>query len=190
MELKKYIKIIDNSLPLEDIANLVKFVKKLDYKKSRVGAQGHIKEDVRKVHDYGLENLKPSLTEAKWSNFLRFFFVSAIKRYINDTVKKNPHEISTGIVKEVTALKYEEGGHYIYHTDYFNEQPRQFSLILMLNNDFEGGEITFTTPSYENEYTIKNAPGRLLVWPSNFMFPHKVNKVTKGTRFSIVGWSH
>ena len=60
----------------------------------------------------------------------------------------------------------------------------------MLNNDFEGGEITFTTPSYENEYTIKNAPGRLLVWPSNFMFPHKVNKVTKGTRFSIVGWSH
>jgi hypothetical protein len=178
MELKKYIKIIDNVMPIEDIANLVKFVKKVDYKHAQVGADASVRPDLRKVHDYGLENLKPSLTEAKWSNFLRYLFTKAIRIYINDTVK------------EVTALKYETGGFYIYHTDYFDAQPRQFSLILMLNNDFEGGEIVFTTPSYEEEYRIKNVPGRLLVWPSNFMFPHKVDKVTKGTRFSIVGWSH
>jgi|TARA_R100000455_G_C6272459_1_gene129253 Rps23 Pro-64 3,4-dihydroxylase Tpa1-like proline 4-hydroxylase len=190
MELKKYIKIIDNVMPIEDIANLVKFVKKVDYKHAQVGADASVRPDLRKVHDYGLENLKPSLTEAKWSNFLRYLFTKAIRIYINDTVKKNAHEIGTGVVKEVTALKYETGGFYIYHTDYFDAQPRQFSLILMLNNDFEGGEIVFTTPSYEEEYRIKNVPGRLLVWPSNFMFPHKVDKVTKGTRFSIVGWSH
>lgn len=190
MELKKYIKIIDNALPLEDVANLVKFVKKINYKHAQVGSEGNLRPDIRKVHDYALENLKSSLTEAKWSNFLRFLFTKGIRKYLNDTVKRNSHEISTGVVKEVTVLKYEQGGFYIYHTDYFDAQPRQFSLILMLNNDFEGGEIIFTTPSYEEEYKIKNVPGRLLVWPSNFMFPHRVSKVTKGTRFSIVGWSH
>ena len=43
------------------------------------------------------------------------------------------------------------------------------SLILMLNNDFEGGD-GFTTPFYEEELK-KELSGRLLVWQSNFMFP-------------------
>ncbi len=189
MELKKYIKIIDNTIPLEDVANLVKFVKQLDYKHAQVGSAGNVRPDIRKVHDYPLENLKTSLTEAKWSNFLRFLFTTGIRKYIDETVKKGSQDIATGIVKEVTALKYDKGGFYVYHTDFFDAHPRQFSLILMLNNDFEGGEITFTTPSYEEEYKIKNVPGRLLIWPSNFLFPHKVNEVTKGTRYSIVGWS-
>ena len=30
--------------------------------------------------------------------------------------------------------------------------------------------------------------GELLIFPSNFMFPHKVEPVTKGTRYSYISW--
>ena len=87
-------------------------------------------------------------------------------------------------------LKYDEGGHYVYHTDFFHLHPRQFSLILLLNNDYKGGELVFNNPKFDEEYKIETKPGRLIVWPSNFLFPHKVNEVVGGKRYSIVGWSH
>ena len=30
--------------------------------------------------------------------------------------------------------------------------------------------------------------GDLLIFPSNFLYPHKVNMVTEGTRHSFVSW--
>ena len=36
---------------------------------------------------------------------------------------------------------------------------------------------------------IEPVPGRLIIWPSNFMYKHKVTPVTKGKRFSIVAWA-
>ena len=65
-----------------------------------------------------------------------------------------------------------------------------FSLILLLNNDYQGGRLVFNNPNFNDEYKIETKPGRLIVWPSNFLFPHMVEKVTKGTRYSIVGWAH
>mgnify|MGYP001213588018 CR=1 FL=1 len=31
--------------------------------------------------------------------------------------------------------------------------------------------------------------GDVVIFPSNFMYPHRVEKVTKGTRYSFVTWS-
>ena len=45
---KKYIKIIDNVMPIEDIANLVKFVKKVDYKHAQVGADASVRPDLER----------------------------------------------------------------------------------------------------------------------------------------------
>ena len=30
--------------------------------------------------------------------------------------------------------------------------------------------------------------GDLLIFPSNFMYPHKVEPITKGTRYSYISW--
>ena len=30
--------------------------------------------------------------------------------------------------------------------------------------------------------------GDLIIFPSNFMFPHQVNKIKSGTRFALVTW--
>ena len=36
---------------------------------------------------------------------------------------------------------------------------------------------------------IKLKTGDILMFPSNFMYPHEVTECTKGTRYSFVSWA-
>jgi|TARA_B110000977_G_scaffold143525_1_gene182252 hypothetical protein len=58
----------------------------------------------------------------------------------------------------------------------------QVSVLLFLNDDYEGGEIIVA----DNEY--HPTVGSALIFPSNFMFPHEVKPVTKGERWSVISW--
>lgn len=81
-------------------------------------------------------------------------------------------------------LKYPEGCFYVEHTDSFKARPRAVSCSFILNNDFEGGEFAF----FNRELKYKVEKGDALMFPSNFMYPHEVMPVTKGTRYSIITW--
>ena len=56
------------------------------------------------------------------------------------------------------------------------------SVLGLLNDDYEGGEF------YMIEDKINFKKGDIIVFPSNFMFPHRVEPVTKGTRYSYISW--
>ena len=84
------------------------------------------------------------------------------------------------------GLRYEKGGHYKFHVDDGPGMDRKFSSILILNNDYEGGELCFNKDG--REQIVKNTPGSLVIWPSSFMFPHMVKPLKKGVRYSIVSW--
>jgi len=58
------------------------------------------------------------------------------------------------------------------------------SLIGLLNDDFEGGELTFF-----DDYKLDLKQGDVVVFPSCFLYPHKVNEITGGTRYSFVSWA-
>lgn len=81
-------------------------------------------------------------------------------------------------------LKYEKGGFYSEHIDAFFETNRTLSCSLILNNDFNGGEFSF----FNNKLVYPLKKGNAILFPSNFMYPHSVLPVTKGTRYSIVTW--
>jgi predicted 2-oxoglutarate/Fe(II)-dependent dioxygenase YbiX len=81
-------------------------------------------------------------------------------------------------------LKYPEGCFYIEHTDSFKARPRAVSCSFILNDNFEGGEFAF----FNRELKYKLEKGDALMFPSNFMYPHEVMPVTKGTRYSIITW--
>jgi predicted 2-oxoglutarate/Fe(II)-dependent dioxygenase YbiX len=87
-------------------------------------------------------------------------------------------------------LKYGEGGHYVPHVDHGHDVPRTLSIIYFLNNDYEGGDLRFHNPDKNSEVykTVTSAPGRVIIWPSNFLYPHSVTPVTKGKRFVLVSW--
>jgi predicted 2-oxoglutarate/Fe(II)-dependent dioxygenase YbiX len=81
-------------------------------------------------------------------------------------------------------LKYPEGGFYIEHTDSFKGRPRAVSCSFIVNDDFEGGEFAF----FNRELKYKLGKGDAIMFPSNFMYPHEIMPVTKGTRYSIITW--
>jgi len=57
------------------------------------------------------------------------------------------------------------------------------SIVGVLNDNYEGGEFIM----FKNK-KIELLAGDLLIFPSNFLYPHKVNSVKKGTRYSYVSW--
>ncbi len=84
--------------------------------------------------------------------------------------------------------RYGVGGFMSSHVDNIHHSHRQqygypqCSVLLFLNDDYEGGEFIVTDKEY------KPSKGSAIVFPSNFMFPHEVKKVTKGERWSIISW--
>ena len=40
----------------------------------------------------------------------------------------------------------------------------------------------------DGEFEKKPNHGSCVVFPSNFMYPHEVKEVTKGTRYSVMTW--
>ena len=109
-------------------------------------------------------------------------FQSAAKciKIYNDKFKYSTIDEDTGY----DLLKYETGQYYREHVDSFIQQPRLISCSFALNDDFDGGEFGF----FENSLKYTLSKGDAIMFPSNFMYPHEVNTVTKGTRYSIITW--
>lgn len=94
-----------------------------------------------------------------------------------------------GKINQIDLLKYTPGGHYEAHCDASAECNRAATVIINLNDDYEGGELMFYQ-GYRKEI-LKTLPLKkrdIVFFPSNFLFPHKINPITRGTRYSIVAW--
>lgn len=81
------------------------------------------------------------------------------------------------------VMRYTPGGFYKPHIDSVGTE-RVVSAILYLNTDVKGGNTTF--PLQEME--IEPRAGRLVLFPSNFVFPHESTEVTEGVKYAVVGW--
>lgn len=81
-------------------------------------------------------------------------------------------------------LRYNEGEFYVEHTDSFKEIPRAITCIISLNDDYVGGEVSF----FSRELSYKLNKGSVIMFPSNFMYPHEIQKILSGTRYSIITW--
>ena len=95
-------------------------------------------------------------------------------------------------INQLDLLKYETNSYkagYSYHIDYASgvHKPRQLSISICLNNEFKGGDFRFSINGDEAVYPQNE--GDCLIFPSNFMFPHQVDKVTQGTRYALIGWA-
>ena len=59
------------------------------------------------------------------------------------------------------------------------------SIVGQLNEDFDGGEFVMWGGK-----VIELKAGDMIVFPSNFMYPHRVEPVKKGKRYSYVSWAY
>ena len=85
-------------------------------------------------------------------------------------------------------MKYVKGGHYDWHVDtgsaYLKQKERKISFSLILNDNYEGGELEFKN-SDEN-ISLDLNKGDMVTFPS--FLEHRVKPVLNGTRISLVGW--
>jgi len=191
MEIKNFIKIYDEVLPLKVISSLIKFSSNSpEFQKALIGGSKNtgpvINTNIRKTSTLKLTNIDNKLTNVHWFNFLTNIFNLHLKKYIND-LKLNTLNYES--IYDISILKYENTGFYTWHTDHFAQAPRTMSCILLLNNDYEGGNLCFRNPDGSDELKVEVKPSRMIIWPSNFLYPHTVKPVTEGTRYSVVAWA-
>jgi predicted 2-oxoglutarate/Fe(II)-dependent dioxygenase YbiX len=182
-DLKDYIVVVDNIMPLPTVnAVLDEYEKSDDWVLATIdGAEE--RTDVRncKVIGLSLNSVVEKNKDIRQSLDAMLFSVAgqAIQKY----VEKFP----LSIVEQDSGyelLKYETGGFYIQHVDSFFKKPRSISCSFILNDDYEGGEFAF----FDRELVYKVKKGSCIMFPSNFTYPHEIMPVTSGTRYSIITW--
>ena len=127
--------------------------------------------NIRKINDFIMQNLH-----------------SVIKEYV-ESLKFDWFNEWTGY-STIRFNRYNSGQTMLNHCDHiqslFDGERKGIpilSIIGILNDDYEGGELIM----FEDK-KIDTKKGDLLIFPSNFLYPHKVSSVTKGVRYSYVSW--
>lgn len=92
-------------------------------------------------------------------------------------------------------LKYKPGGFYKAHADsdnfdeakgrWMKELDRDASLLIYLNDGYEGGTLRFD----HFDYTLRPRAGMLVFFPSDSRYLHQAMPVTSGQRFAVVSWA-
>ena len=85
----------------------------------------------------------------------------------------------------MSVLKYEKSGYLPEHSDH-GISSRTLSVVMYLNDDYEGGEISFPQVGV----TIKPEAGSAVFFPSNFVFTHQVAEMKSGIRYALPNWYH
>ena len=186
MNINEFIHVEDNLISPTIVAQIIRYANTVSYDVgTTIGDRNpETVKTIRNTETFPLYSLSPSLTNAHWANLLIHYFRIAFDNY----KKKFPY-VDYKRILDLSILKYETGGFYNFHIDHAEAIPRTLSVIILLNNDYEGGNLTFLDQASKQEKIIENKVGRLILWPSNFIYPHCVTPVTKGTRYSIVLWA-
>ena len=149
--------------------------------KKNLEVRAGLNKDIRNVKGYHLTFNTP--TDIFYWNFIKL----EIERIYTFYKAKFPKMTSLKI-NQISLLKYSPGGKYEIHTDHFTTSNRVLSIIINLNDGYEGGDLVFTDQKEKEIKRLKLGKGSIVFFPSNFMYPHGIQPITKGTRYSIVAW--
>lgn len=180
MNLEEAIVVVKPQINLDILQGLLEYT---EYKaKEKMKTSGGLNQDIRNVVGH-------TLGKDKISDIVYF-------RHIQDIITQNytfykikfPH-IRTNKINQIDLLKYEAGGKYEIHVDHGYASSRTLTCIINLSENYEGGDFVFYYQNSKEEMKrVKCEKGTIIFFPSNFLYPHRIEPITKGTRYSIVSW--
>jgi len=188
----------DSLIPLHWCTSVINFINQTNKKK--LTTSGGLREEVRNVEG---THFHPPLKPYSLNDFSKEDLIKELPKCIFSLQLKKLLEIpllnyttifpECGVSKllQIDFLKYEPGGKYEQHIDRGPLSNRYLTVIINLNSDYEGGEFVFFNPSTRNKEMVKEEKlkdGSVLIFPSNFLFPHSIKPIIKGTRYSLVCW--
>lgn len=157
-----------------------------------------LKSDIWQEHYYfnaasQQREVRPDDVEMSWDNIaqraeIQDLLHPVIYRYVIEDIASEVFGGWSGY-SPIRFNKYKENKKMKYHCDHiqdlFGPGPNGIPILSIvggLNNDYEGGEFVMW------DEVIEIPAGSVLIFPSSFMFPHKVQPVTSGVRYSYVSW--
>jgi len=150
---------------------------------SSVKKENYFDSNVRKTQTFPLDNLNSSMTVVHWSNLFGTYLMQAGHRY-----KEETNTDFEATITDMQILKYFKNGFYKKHIDSGIHIPRTLSFVYFINDNFKGGELSFELPSNEViKFEVKK--NKLIMFPSNFLYPHRVVPVEEGVKYSVVAWA-
>ena len=149
--------------------------------KKNLGIRTGVNKNIRNVKGYSLNFETP--TNIFYWNYIK----QEIERVYTFYKAKFP-KMESYKINQIDLLKYNLGGKYEIHTDHYTYSPRHLSIIINLNDTYEGGDLIFTNQQNKEIKRLKLDKGSIVFFPSNFMYPHSIQPITKGERYSIVAW--
>lgn len=186
MNVKDYMKIYDNFLDAKTCKTLVKKLKKTQW-----DTHSFYESNSGEYKSYDKELSIGYATEVEETLTLQNQIWFAIQKYITvDSAHMREWYSSWNGYTQVRYNRYNKNTQMKLHCDHIHSMfdgNRKgvpiLSVLGSLNDDYEGGDLIF----WEQE-KIELKAGQIMIFPSNFMYPHKVTEVTKGTRYSFVSW--
>jgi hypothetical protein len=138
-------------------------------------------EQIRNVSGYSLK--KDSISDKIFTKHIK----NIIKLHYSHYVSKFPY-LETSKLNQIDLLKYEVGEKYEIHTNYGNQIQKTLTIILNLNENYEGGDFVFYNQNKKEMKRIKCKTATCIMFPNNFLYPYKIEPITKGTMYSIITW--
>ena len=185
LKLEDFIHVFDNMVPESLCDNILsEYSNSIEWTDSEVGNKSSpINKNVRNCYSISLSNentiSKNYMIRKKIDDDIFECAKNVMEKY--QSIHQNFQiSIDTGY----DLLKYNEGNFYIEHTDSYTQQQRSVSCSFQLNDEYEGGEFAF----FGRQMMIRSGKGSAIIFPSNFMYPHEIMPVTKGTRYSTITW--
>jgi PKHD-type hydroxylase len=176
-----------SSFDSTEIETIIKLGESLEPKQAKTYG---VKENYRDSHVAWIE-------KSPETNWLYSKCINLMKQ-VNQTADWN---FDHRVIEKLQYTRYGVGQHYNWHSDqrtepytlqedkHLNGMIRKISFTLMLDSDYEGGQLQFEygLPESENRIKTINTQKGLTVFFPSFMM-HRVAPVTKGIRRSLVGW--
>jgi len=182
--LEKYIKVYDNILDHNLCDRVInEYCSTDEWLTSVVGAEGKIDTSHRNVKEIHISS--PPIVNENYES--RHSIDKDLFACASKGIELYNKEFPYCNVEEdqgYKLLKYDKGYFFKEHVDSFKAFPRAVTAIFALNENYDGGHICF----FKRNIKLKLKKGSILLFPSNFMYPHEITEIKSGTRYSIVTW--
>jgi Rps23 Pro-64 3,4-dihydroxylase Tpa1-like proline 4-hydroxylase len=152
-----------------DLDAILKLSEDIDWQKASVGNYSSLEVEVDQTfRDASLRKLKT----------LQETIFPQIHSYVEDC-SGEPLKMES-----FTLVRYTKGQFFSEHSDGGEGFSRKLSIVIYLNDDYEGGEIYFRNLNL----TMKPRTNSLVIFPSTEEFVHEAKPVLSGTKYVITSF--
>jgi hypothetical protein len=160
-----------------------------------IGAEkmSKVTSDIALVEQYGADKT--------WLNGDKVYFWPSHPRYdevralslatLTPLVEKycasTGYEMPPWAIDYFSIIRYQEGGFFRPHQDSIwqpNRQQRTITVIVYLNDDYEGGNLVFA----DRQMNIQPAIGDVVIFPCGPEYIHLSRPIMSGTKYALTLW--